>query len=177
MASTHKTVLRTVRIPKDLDELLQTDAKAKRTSVNSLIAAIMTKYSEWDRFADKFGYVSIPKNFLRDLLDSSNEEALLGLAERFGAEHPNDVIHFWFKKVSLETLLSYMRIHADYCNLGPVEIENDARNYTISIQHEFGRKWSMFLERFFDKMWRTQLKVTPHFETTDNNVTLRFQLP
>ncbi|MFI5448158.1 MAG: hypothetical protein ACHQ03_00060 [Candidatus Bathyarchaeia archaeon] len=57
MSTRQKTILRTVRIRKELDELLQ-DAKAKRTSVNSLMGAIMTKYSEWDRFADKFGYVS-----------------------------------------------------------------------------------------------------------------------
>ena len=175
--SRQKTVLRTVRIAKDLDDLIQKDARAKRISVNSLVAAIFMKYCEWDRFAEKYGYASIPKNFLRDLLDSLDEEKLLAIAEKSGAEHPNEVIHFWFKNTSLETLLSYIRIHADYCNLMEVEIENDTRNYTISLQHNYGRKWSKFLERFFDKMLRTHLKVTPHFETTENNVTLKFELP
>jgi hypothetical protein len=177
MSAKQKTILRTVRIRKDLDELLQKDAKAKKTSVNGLIAAVMTKYSEWDRFADKFGYVSLPKNLLRDLLDATDDETLLKLAGKFGAEHPNEVIHFWFKRINLETLLGYIRIHSEYCNLGQVEIESDDRGYTIRIHHDYGKKWTEFLERFFDNMWRTYLNVTPHFETTENTITLKFQLP
>ena len=84
----------------------------------------MTKYFEWDRFADNFGYASLPKNLLRDLLDATDNETLLKLAGKFGAQHPNEVIHFRSKGINLETLLGYIRIHSEYCNLGQVEIEN-----------------------------------------------------
>ena len=43
-ATNRNTTLRTVRLTRDLDNLLQNDAKAKRMSVNSLMTAIITKY-------------------------------------------------------------------------------------------------------------------------------------
>ncbi|HKR74034.1 MAG TPA: hypothetical protein VJR94_07975 [Candidatus Nitrosocosmicus sp.] len=45
-----KTVLKTIRITQELDNLLQKDAKAKGMNVNSYINSIFTKHTEWDRF-------------------------------------------------------------------------------------------------------------------------------
>ena len=50
-----RTVLKTIRITQELDNLLQKDAKAKGINVNSYINSIFTKHSEWDRFVEKFG--------------------------------------------------------------------------------------------------------------------------
>ena len=172
-----KTVLRTVRISEELDGILQKDAKANRTSVNGLISSIMAKYSEWDRFTERFGHISIPTKLFRALLDITDENALATLAERHGVELTSEVVSFWFKKISLETLLRYISIESQYGRAGEVEIEHEGRDYTISIYHEYGKKWSTFLEHYLDKAIRTYLKTIPQFETAENTVTLRFQVP
>jgi len=77
LSARQETILRTVRIRKDLDDLLQKDAKAKRTSVNGLMAAAMTKYSECDVFADRFGHVSLPKDLFREFLETADDETSL----------------------------------------------------------------------------------------------------
>ena len=61
--------------------------------------------------------------------------------------------------------------------MGEVEVENDGRDYTISIYHEYGKKWSMFLERYIDKSMRTYAKTIPQFEATENTLTYKFQAP
>ena len=40
-----KTVLRTIRLSKGLDELLQKDAHSKRITVGALVSTILTKYN------------------------------------------------------------------------------------------------------------------------------------
>jgi hypothetical protein len=45
-----KTVLRTIRLSKGLDELLQKDANSKRITVGALISTILTKYSQCDSY-------------------------------------------------------------------------------------------------------------------------------
>jgi uncharacterized protein YxeA len=172
-----KTVLRTLRISKELDDILEKDAKTHRTSVNGLISSIMAKYAEWDRYTERFGQVSLPTTLFRALLDLADENALATLAERHGVEGTKDITSFWFKKINLETLLQFISIESEYANLNEVEIENDGRDYTISIHHEYGKKWSTYLEHYFDKMIRTYLKAVPQLETTENIVTLRFQVP
>ena len=172
-----KTVLRTVRISQELDRILQNDAKVHRTTVNALISSIMAKYTEWDRYTEKFRYISMPTTLFRALLDLADENALATLADRLGVTLTNEIISFWFKKINLETYLQHISNASEYGKAGEVEIEHEGRDYTISIYHEYGKKWSTFLEHYLDKAIRIYLKTIPQFETAESTVTLRFQAP
>jgi len=172
-----KTVLRTVRISEELDRILQKDAKVNRTSVNALISSILEKYAVWDRYTEKFRYISIPTTIFRALLDLADENALATVAERLGVELPNEITSFWFRKFNLETYLQYISNSSEYGNTLEAEIESEGGNYTISIHHEYGKKWSTALKHYHDKAIRTYFKTIPQFETTENTVTMRFQVP
>lgn len=50
-----KTVLKTIRIDKELDDALYKDAQENDINENALISSILVKYIEWDRYAKKFG--------------------------------------------------------------------------------------------------------------------------
>jgi len=172
-----KTVLRTVRVSEELDGILEKDAKVHRTSVNALISSIMAKYSEWDRYTEKFGHIEIPAALFRAILDLIDENSLTTLAERISVELTNEITSFWFKKINLETLLQFFSIACEYGRVGEIEIENEGRNYTITIYHEYGKKWSIWLQHFGDKVIRTYAKAIPQHEVTENTVTLKFQAP
>ena len=51
-----KTILRTIRIDKDLDDALDKDANEHGVSENALISSILAKYVEWDRYAVRVLY-------------------------------------------------------------------------------------------------------------------------
>jgi len=172
-----KTVLRTIRISEELDELLEKDAKLNRTSINSLISSIMAKYAEWDRYIEKFRYISVPAAVFRALLDLVDENALATIAEQLGVELPNEITSFWFKQFNLESYLQYISNASEYGKALEAEIENEGRNYTITIYHEYGKKWSTALKHYHDKAIRTYLKTIPQIEITENTVTIKFQAP
>jgi len=176
-AKQKKTVLRTVRISEELDGILEKDAKVHRTSVNALISSIMTKYAQWDRHTEKFRYISVPMTIFRALVDLADENALSALAERLGVEVPNEIASFWFKKFNLETYLQYISNAAEFGKALEAEIENEGRNYTITLYHEYGKKWSTALTHYHDKAIRTYLKIIPQFETTEKTVVIKFQAP
>jgi hypothetical protein len=67
------TKLRTIRLARDLDNLLQKDAKSKRISTNSLLTSIVVKYAEWDRYAEKFGLVSLTQAASRSILEAIDD--------------------------------------------------------------------------------------------------------
>nr|MDO8099203.1 ribbon-helix-helix protein, CopG family [Candidatus Njordarchaeota archaeon] len=48
-AKRRKTILRTIRLTKELDDVLQEDAEANGISVSALINRIIKKHAEWDR--------------------------------------------------------------------------------------------------------------------------------
>ena len=72
-----KTILRTIRLTKGLDELLQKDADSKRITVGALVSTILTKYSQWDRYTEKFDMITFRQETLRAILEATDDEALI----------------------------------------------------------------------------------------------------
>jgi predicted HicB family RNase H-like nuclease len=52
-----QTTLRTVRIPQELDDALETISKERGLSVNSFVSMLLKKYVQWDKYAERFGYI------------------------------------------------------------------------------------------------------------------------
>ncbi|HII40498.1 MAG TPA: hypothetical protein HA326_04695 [Thermoplasmata archaeon] len=169
--------MRTVRLSEELEALLQTDAESKRTSLNALITTILMRYAEWDRYADKFGVVTLSADLFRALLESIGETELEGTANDFGARLPNEAMLFWFKKADLDAFLRYLSLNSQYGNLGEYELEVDGRNHRISIRHDYGENWSKFLRVFLGSVLEKSLGLAPRFRVTRNGVLVTFATP
>src|SRR5438093_13012120 len=98
-----KTVLRTIRLSKELDELLQNDANSKRISVGAMLSNILTKYSEWDRYADKFAIISLRHQTIRAMLEATDDDAVIIKAREIGDKIPREFIMCWFKRTDLDS--------------------------------------------------------------------------
>jgi hypothetical protein len=169
-----KTVLRVSRITEELDNLLQKDAEDKRMSVNAFITSIFMKYAEWDRNAERFGFVSIGKELFAGILDSADLKTLEKVGDDLGAQLPKQFILFWFKKLNVETFLAYISLISRYGGLAKSDVQVLGREYTISALHDYGPKWSSFLKHFIDSGLKSVLGVTAEFDTTKNSVVGRF---
>lgn len=172
-----KSVLRVTRISSKLDRLLEKDAEDKRISVNALINSIFTKYSEWDRYAERFGYVSIGKELLRSILLATEEQKLIQIAEELGAKLTRQFVLFWFKRVNLETFLAYVSIVCRYGGIAKYESEIEGKDYTITVIHELGRPWSNFLKNFIDQGLKANLQIVAKFDVSSNSVVCEFRSP
>jgi len=176
-AKTKKSLLRTVRITPELDEIFQKDAKAKRVSVNALITSIMTKYAEWDRYTERFGYMTISKDLFTSVLGAADDAKLTQAALDLGQRLPKEVILFFFKELNVDTFLAYMTLTCKYGHIAENEVETHGRNYTVTIHHDLGEKWSNYLSNFVGQTMKNQLGITPHFDVIKNSVVTRFTAP
>ena len=91
-----QTVLRGIRIPKQLNELLQKYAEAVKRTVSALVLSILTKYAEWDRYTEKFGFVTVPRSTYKRMIETMDEQAYLVATE----EAPStflEMIRFWWR--------------------------------------------------------------------------------
>jgi hypothetical protein len=140
-----KTVLRTIRLSKGLDELLQKDANSKRISVGALISTILTKYSQWDRYTEKFDMITFRHETLRAILDATEDEALIKKGREIGAKVPREFLMFWFKKMDLDSYLRYLELLCNYGGFARYELEADGQVYVITLLHNMGEKWSLFI--------------------------------
>jgi hypothetical protein len=73
-----KTVLRTIRISKELDEALQKDARKEGLALNSLLSMALAKHVEFERFAQEFRIISVSRELFRVILESIDDKKLEG---------------------------------------------------------------------------------------------------
>ncbi len=175
MVAGKKTLLRTIRITQELEDILQKDAKHKRISVNALVSSIMTKYAEWDRFRERYATISLSPNGLCAFLESVDDEKIENISRDLGASLTREFVLFVFKKINLETYLSYLSILCRYGGFAHLEIENEGSDYTITLLHTMGPKWSNYLMNVIDEIMKNDLSIVPQFDVTKNAVVVRFQ--
>jgi hypothetical protein len=55
----YRSVLRTIRLPENIDQVLVSEPESRDLSPNALSSSIMTKFAERDRFAGRFHFISL----------------------------------------------------------------------------------------------------------------------
>ena len=176
MSGDEKTLIRTVRIPKALDTLLRKDAKTKRITVNALISSIMTKYAEWDRYNERFGVITMKREAFKSILGVIEDDNITRVSKEIGVQIPKQFILFWFKKTNLQTYLEYMSLVCRYAEFAQYEVDTDGSNYTMTLIHELGEKWSLFLKNWIEQGMKTTIGIIPLFDISKNSVIVRFHI-
>ncbi len=173
-AARPKTVLRSVRIPASLETLLRADAESKGISVNALISAALTKYAEWDRFTERFGFVTITKNGYRILIDNLDDAGVERTGREMGSQNPREMALFWFKKLGLDAFLDYLSLVGRYGKWVEVEIHREGRNVTVLLHHDIGPRYSAWLGAFMAEAVREVAGAVPRLDIGRGSVVVRF---
>lgn len=170
-----KTVTRTIRMPRDVEQELQQIAHTERVSVNSLVNQALRKFVDWDYYAEKGGFAISPARqflllparwevFARLLSHASDKEAAR-LGRWTGRNVAREVTVLWFREFSVRTALKCLELFASrfsrryeyfYDTIGKEEV--------VTIEHGMGRKWSIFFEyvvrTVFGELLGKKVKIT-----------------
>jgi hypothetical protein len=168
-----QTVLRGVRIPKQLNELLEKDSRSENRTVSALVVSILTKYAEWDRYTQKFGFVTVPRSNYKRMIEAMDERTYMTATE----EAPStflEMIRFWYRRVDPQTVCAFCERLSKYVGTTRCEIDDKDGNYTITLEHDFGIKYSNQLKRVYEIVTRETLGIEPKIEVTSNSIFIRF---
>jgi hypothetical protein len=174
----NKTVIRSIRISKELDGILQKDARTKRISINSLIGSIMAKYAEMDRYNERYDTITLKQESFSSIIQVVEDDKLIEVAKEIGSLIPKQFLLFWFKRADLETFLKYLSLVCNYNGFGKheVDIDDSRTNYTITIIHSMGHKWSNFLKIWLEQGMNTITSIIPKVDVSKNTVVARFHV-
>lgn len=169
-AERKKSVLRSIRVSRKLAVNLENEAREAKISVNSLVASILERHDEWEKVADKFGFVHISGELFRRFLDALDEDNLASMAREFGRDMSTDLIIFWFKEVSLESVKRYFSLLAHYEKLFTLDFTELRGNYVIIAHHDFGEKGSIWFLNMLRGAIESNLDVTTSVKHTKTSV-------
>ena len=157
-------------------QVIREDARESGVSFNALIMKNLIRYVEWERFTRKIGFVSIPREMLRSLLESMDQQALEVVAKGLASSWKESIL-LWFKEVNLRTFLEFFRIASTHSGLTAYDLKIDGRNHTITLHHQLGEKWSMAYPQFAHDMFKLCLGIDPEVEVGKHHAVIRFSAP
>ena len=170
------TEVRAIRIPKHTRAVLEMEARARKVSVNALITDILSKFVEFDRYTDKFEYVSISREAFKAIVEKLDDASISKAGSEVGRRLPKEIAHFWFSTLNLETFLSFLSVFCKYAKLAQYDVKVDGATYVIALYHAMGIKWSMFLRGYFEEAILAIVGVRAKSEVSTDMVLLRFTL-
>ena len=168
-ARNSRSKVRSIRISEELDDQIQQEAKGAGVTVNALISSILKRYVEWDRYAERFKFVTIPRDGFRTLLEAVDQKKLndpdfdLRLAKRW-----REMALLWFKKGDLDSYIRYFAIQMRYGRLADLEVQTDAEGDTISIHHDLGEKFSLLISRAIQQNIGSNSTFSPRLSVEEN---------
>jgi len=174
-----KTILRTVRISEDIDNLLESDAQEQNISTNTLISKIMTRYVEWDRIIEKTSYVVISSLLFRALINEAGDQKLEEIGKNQVSVAVKELAMMMFGKTDFDTLLKTIFLIGKYDTglRGGATLSAEDKvdsHSTFTIYHDWGPKGSLLLKGYFDSLVRNELGKQPTITVADDVVTVSF---
>jgi len=170
MSKLKRSTTLTLRLDQGILDIVREEAERQGISINVLVNKELRKYSEWGRFAERYGMTEISKNGLRRLLFAIPEEKLRELAAQAGKEAPRDLILFIWGEVTLENAIKLLHAYAEYHRMGDLERHDEDGKIRFVLHHDMGPRRSTYLEAFFGAMFEDLFNYRPKFNSTSRSV-------
>ena len=155
---------------------LRKEAAEKRLSVNTLASQIFQSHLEYHRYSSRAGMVSFPKGLLLRLMERLSEEEVALLSEYVAKNDIKEVTLMLRKEYSLLAFLdmieSWLRVSGFPYRRDRIGTDESIEYFII--EHDMGKRWSIFFERLFRNVFEDFDRKETIFQVTDN--TINFQV-
>jgi len=142
-----KTTTRAFRIDDTVDRQLREWAEREGVTVSFLANKALRRLVEWDMYADRFGFVAIPREALSRMVELLSEEEVRALGHWVGENVYRAFTTFMFKHVDLETVLQVIpKLTSRYTKAFEYEEKRNGSRTVIVLRHGRGRKYSLYYE-------------------------------
>lgn len=164
----------TFRISESIAKELENEAEVDKVSLNTLANQILAGYVEWYSNAAKAGYIPVRKSLMTKLMSKFTEEEIGEIAK----EVAGDTIDINLVLRKEFTTSSVMEIIESKIKFSGFNFRSEVRDseHMLVIQHEMGRKWSIYLGRLFEAEFNLLKAKKPQVTISDNALVFKAEV-
>ena len=167
-----RMVIKTFRLPADLVGALATDAEKGGTTVSGQLVSILTRYAEFDRFAQRFGFVTVNRGLFKAIVDEMTEDRIREVATS-QSETIDEMVEFWYGKRDVESVLAIIDVFSRYMRRFEYTVTRRENELLVTLRSELGRKLALFMGTYWSEGISRVLDKKVGVEVARNQVTLR----
>jgi len=165
----------TFRIEKKLLEGLRQEAEQKQVSVNTLASQIFRQHVNWHSNAARANMFPVSRNFVIKLIDQVDEFTIIQLAEYIVKNDVKDIVMLIKKEYNASAYLDLLKSWLEVSGF-PYRHEMKSGEEHYVIQHDMGKKWSLYLAKVFQYVFQELLSKKITYDTTHNTVCFKINI-
>ena len=175
-----KTVTRTFRIKDQWDIILYEEAKRQDISVNVLVSKILRQYALFGRFVDRIKILSLSNRTFKQIIQFMPDEKIAAEGERCGSIDAIEIFNTLDLSQDYDSFTFLIKEQFGNSHFAGWYrcVHHPKENQDLfHLQHDLGRKWSIFLESYLRSILKNVNKTQLESKIYDYAVTLKISHP
>ncbi len=171
-----QTSIRSVRMPVGLIAELEKESESSHVSVNTIINTILFRHLEWDRYAEKFGFMGLSRETFQAMASHMEESDLSTLAKSVSSTVLKEFALFCWEIKGPNSFLEFIQGFARYSRIGDWEVRNDGPFHRASLLHKMGPKVSFYLSELYSDLLESITGVKAEVDILENEFIMKFTI-
>jgi hypothetical protein len=163
------------RVDSTVLKKLTDESEKNEVSLNTLANQVLKHYVNWYSKASDAGQITVFKPFLRNLLEQVDDTKIIEFAKKIAREESKDFIllltNEYNAKSSLGLIETWLKI-TGY----PYVYEKNNNQHRLFLQHDMGKKYSLYVSTLFSTMFDQFDIKKPQFDITEKGIAFLIEL-
>ena len=159
----------TFRLDGDILKKLRTEAGEKDVSINTLVSQVIKQHSDWHSNAAKAGFIAVRRTFLTNLMNKISPEELSSISKDLARKETKDFVLLLRNEYNIASALNVAESWVSISGY-PFRHENSDTVHSYVIQHEMGKKMSLYLAAIYDNLFREFGLEKVQIDISDNTI-------
>lgn len=169
-----ETVRITFSVQPEMAERVRRESDEMQVSVSTFLRQVIDRYTSWASTAGKAGFVPVPKRMVVLMLDAMTDEQVAAVGRAVAGESLKEIQLLMKGRNTLGSFLESLESWAKESDMA-YRKKVSGRTYEFTLQHDMGKKWSLYLHALCDAMFYAVDRKKAEFHVADN--TLFFRVP
>ena len=165
-----KTVAKSFRINEDALDALREEARSQTLSLNTLVNQLLVNYAQAGRYFRRTNAATLTRQTLNQLVNALSEDTIIQAGQNAGKTAPQELITAKHGGITVGNVVDYVHDLSAHANWFEYTEKNEGGHSTITLMHEMGRNWSLFIAHYLTEAF-TAAGCKAKYEVADRYVT------
>lgn len=161
-----------LRLNKNVLAKIKREADENEMSLNASVNRILKLHTEWHSNAVRAGFITVRKTAILKLLEKVSDEEMKQIGHYVAASQSKDFVLMLRNEYDINSALDVIETWIKISGYPYVHETKYQKQYYF-IQHDMGKKWSLYLSEAYAFIFEEFGQKRPQFEIRDN--TLSFE--